>query len=78
MGNVEVAILPALSIELLDRMHACGAIDTHVVTAVSDAESTHLGLRLMNAGLRERKLRRLSRMVVAAATRDAKRGLTYG
>jgi hypothetical protein len=65
-----------MSIELLDRMHACGTIDTPVVTAVSDAEARHLVARVMNAGLRQRKLRRLNQMVVAAATRDAKRGVT--
>jgi hypothetical protein len=78
MGDVDVAILAALSIELMDRMHACGAIDTPTVAAVSDAEGAHLMGRLMNEALRERKLRRLNQMVVAAATRDAKREVNLG
>lgn len=78
MGDVDVAILPAPSIELLDWMHACGAISTPVVTAVSDAEHSHLLERDISAGLREQKLRRLNQMVVAAATRDAKRDLNHG
>ncbi len=74
MGDIDVALLPASSIDLLGRMHACGTIGTPVVTAVSDAESAHLDNRIIDAGLRQRKLARLNQMVVAAATRDAKRG----
>ena len=73
MGDAEVAILSAPSIELLGKMHACGAVDTVVVTAVSDAERIHLSTRSIGEGLRQRKLQRLEQMVVAAATRDAKR-----
>jgi hypothetical protein len=77
MSDIDVALLPASSVDLLGRMHACGSIGTPVVTAVGDAETAHLNVRVMDADLRQRKLARLNQMVVAAATRDAKRGVGY-
>jgi hypothetical protein len=77
MSDIDVALLPASSVDLLGRMHACGSIGTSVVMAVGDAETAHLNIRVMDAGLRQRKLARLNQMVVAAATRDAKRGVGY-
>jgi hypothetical protein len=58
-------------------MHTCGSIATAVVEAISDAERDHLETRNITERLRQRKLRRLEQMVVAAATRDAKRGVAY-
>lgn len=73
MSDADVDIWPASSIDLVDRMHECGAIGTPVVEAVSDAETTHLADCVLSLDLRQRKLARLSRVVVAAAARDARR-----
>lgn len=73
MTDLEVDILAATSVELLGRMHACGSLDLQVVAAVGDSETEHLNARVMDEELRQRKLARLNRMVVAAAALEAKR-----
>lgn len=54
MGDVDVAILAASSVDLLGRMHACGTIDLQVVTAVGDAEGAHLNGRMIGFHRRRR------------------------
>jgi hypothetical protein len=73
MTDLDVGILSATSIDMIDRLHDCGAVDTTVVAAIADMETQYQAQRAIPAGLLKRKLERIRRMAIAAGTRDAKR-----